>query len=78
MEHRICFEVQGIARDEHGNPATAGLSISVDLPIEVPYDELAASVDIPTLLKATCLDGFATPDDVRIITPEEHDERYGD
>lgn len=77
MKHRICFEVQGIARDEHGNPAPAGLCITVDLAVDVPYEKLAASVDIPSLLKAACLDGIATPEDVRIISPEEYDEEYG-
>lgn len=78
MEHRICFEVHGIARDEHGDPATAGLEIEVDLAVEVPYERLAASVDISNLLKATCLDGIAAPEDVRLITPKEYDKQYGD
>lgn len=77
IPHRICFEIQGIAHDENGAPAPTGLCITVAFPLQIPYEKLAECVNIPGVLKMSCLDGIVSPEDVRIITPEEYDERYG-
>lgn len=45
--------------------------------MQIPYEKLAECVNIPGVLKMSCLDGIVSPEDVRIITPEEYDERYG-
>lgn len=75
---RVCFEVDGIAEDEHGKPCPAGLQIDLgETSIAVPYDELAESIDIPGLLELAGL-AFISVSDVRIITPEEYDEKYGE
>lgn len=76
---RICLEVQGIAEDKDGNPCPAGIAITVgETEKEIPYEKLAANLNIPEVLKLAWLDGVATPDDVTIITPEQYDEKYGD
>ena len=76
---RICMEVEGLSKDEQGNPAPAGLELDLgESKGEIPYEELTEGLNIPALLKVTFLDRFAKPEDVRIITPEDYDERYGD
>ena len=78
---RLCFEVDGLAEDEHGNPGPCGLAMTIEIEnLDEPpaYEKLAAAVNIPGVLKEFCLDGIVKPEDVRIITPEEYEERYGD
>lgn len=80
---RVCFEVQGLARDADGNACPGGLSISLG---ELPDDEMHAEltkklmerVDVAAILRATPLYGLVNPSDYRVITPEEFDEKYGD
>ncbi len=81
MKIRICFEVDGLAIDESGNPAPAGVSIALDAndDAKLPdYQELVKSIRKEGLLRMTCLDGLAQPDDVVFITPEEYDRKYGE
>lgn len=80
---RVCFEIQGLARDADGNACPGGLCISFG---ELPDDELCAEmiqkimnqVDVAAILRATPLCGLVKPSDCRVITPEEFDEKYGD
>lgn len=78
MKTKICFRVRGLAVDENGLPAPAGLCMEMetDKPIETPYEELAASIDKLALLRILCLEGIVSPDDVEIISPEEYDNEY--
>ena len=79
MKLRICFEINGLAEDEHGNPAPAGLAMSLgETEKQVDYQELTKNINIHSVLELTCLNGFVRPEDVKIITPEEYDEKYGD
>ena len=72
---RACFEIAGMAVDEHGNPAPAGLQIVLgESPKEWPYEDLMK--DHPTDAMARLLN--VKPEDITIITPQEYDERYGD
>lgn len=72
---RACFEIAGMAADENGNPAPAGLQITLGESIkEIPYEELIKSAD----LEAIAVMFHAKPEDITIITPQEYDERYGD
>lgn len=77
---RVCFEIlKGLAEDEQGNPTPCGGQIKIgESEKEFPYDKLTANLDIPTLLARIGLSQIVKPEDVRIITPEEYDERYGD
>lgn len=79
MKLRVCFEIDGLAEDEHGDPAPAGLDITFgEAEKQVDYQELVQNISIDGVLKFVCLDGIVRPEDVRIITPEEYDEKYGD
>lgn len=75
---RVCFEVDGIAVDEHGEPCPAGLQIDFgETSKTIPYEELTKNINIPELLKVAGL-SFISASDVRVITPEEYDEKYGE
>ena len=72
---RACFEIAGMAEDENGNPAPAGLQITLGESLkEIPYEELKKSADI----EAIAVMFHVKPEDITIITPQEYDERYGD
>lgn len=79
MNLRICFEIYGLAEDEHGDPASAGLAITLgETNKDVDYQEFVQKISIDSVLKLVSLDNIVKPEDVRIITPEEYDEKYGD
>ena len=80
---RICLEVNGLAEDEHGNPHPAGICLEMEYPGEQAitkekYKELMNQVPISGILKVAYLDSVVSPENCRIITPEEYDERYGE
>lgn len=78
MKLRICFEADGLAVDVDGNPAPAGLTMTLgEIEKQVDYWEFIKTISIADILKLACLDGIVKPADVRIITPEEYDEKYG-
>lgn len=75
---RACFEIDGIAEDENGLPCPAGLQIDFgECSKDVPYEELTANMNIPAILRLLHLE-HAPVSAVRIITPEEYDEEYGE
>ena len=79
MKLRICFEINGLGMDEEGNPAPVGLGMVLgETEKKIDYWEFARNISIEGVLRVTCLDGIVKPEDVRIITPEEYDEKYGD
>lgn len=81
---RVCFEVQGLAIDERGNPAPAGMEFTIG---EVPDEKYEAAMKSVKAVKAldilhfVGLDSFASEykeSDFRLISPEEYDHEYGD
>ena len=79
MKLRICFEIDGFGIDEEGKPAPVGLAMALsETERQVDYQELTSAIKIDGVLKMTCLDGIVKPEDVKIITPEEYEEKYGD
>ena len=75
---RICFEVNGIAEDEEGFPAPAGMQIDFgEIDKDVDYSEITKDLNISGILAYVGLDHRVSPDAVKIIPPEEYDERYG-
>lgn len=78
MKIRVCFELS--TRNEAGNvDSTFGLSMTIgESDKEIDYQELTASINKEGVLRTTCLDSIVKPEDMRIITPEEYDEKYGD
>ena len=81
MKVRICVQIDGLAVDESGHPAPAGLEISMDVNnacVLPNYQELTQSVRKEGVLRLTGLDGFVKPEDMEFITPEEYDLWYGD
>lgn len=80
---RICLEAYGIAEDEQGNPRPAGICLEIEYTggeaiSPERYKEIMDRVSIPEVLEAASLDSFVSPEDCRMITPEEYDERYGE
>ena len=79
MKLQVFFEIDGLAEDEHGNPDPAGLAMTLgETEKQVDYQEFVQNINIDGVLKLVCLDGIVRPETVRIITPEEYDEKYGD
>ena len=78
-ELRVCFEINGFAEDENGNPCPAGLQMNIgNANKEIEYEKLTENIDIEKVIEYAGLSGIVKPEDVRIITPEEYDERFGD
>ena len=80
---RICLEADGLAEDEHGNPCPVGICLEMEYPEEKAispekYKEGLNHVSIPAVLKAAGLDNIVKPENCRLITPDEYDERYGE
>ena len=76
---RVCFEVDGLAQDENSNPCPAGLEITlIGSKSTVPYEQLASSINLDAVLRYFCLSELIGPENIRVITPEEYDEKYGD
>ena len=79
MKLMLFFEIDGLAEDKYGEPAPAGLTITLgETEKQVDYQKLVQNISIDGVLKLVCLDGIVGPEDVRIVTPEEYDEKYGD
>ena len=78
MKIRVYFEL--CTRDEAGAVAdTFGLAMTIaESDREVDYKKLTASINKEGVLRTTCLDSIVKPEDMKIITPEEYDEKYGD
>ena len=78
MDIRICFEL--CTRDENGDiDSMLGLAMTIgESDGEIDYPKLVASINKEGILQTTCLDGIVKPEDMKIITPEEYDEKYGD
>ena len=78
MRLRVCLEVDGIGMDENGKPCATGLQLDFgETTKEVPYEDLVKNLNVFEVLKVAGL-GFVSASDVRIITPEEYDEKYGE
>lgn len=82
-KYRICFEIEGLAEDEIGNPYPGGLCLTLGEdtdPEATPeeYAELVDHISIEGVLKVAMLDGLYTPADCRLISLEEYDRKYGE
>ncbi len=78
MEIRVCFELS--SRNESGNiDSTFGLAMTIDeSEKEIDYQKLMSSINKDSVLRIACLDGIVMPEDMKVITPEEYDLKYGD
>ena len=75
---RICFEIDGMAEDEHGEPCPTGLQLDLgEVDLSISYEELTRKIDCHKLLEHVCLKHIPESN-VRVITPEEYDEKYGE
>lgn len=75
---RICFELK-----VNTDPEVGGFPVGLQLTIpnakeDLPYEKLTQGLNLAAVLHEFGLDKIARPEDLRIITPEEFDERYGD
>lgn len=76
---RICLEIDGLGEDGNGNPCPAGAQITLgETEKNIDYHELTKDLNIHGILKMMYLDAKFRPENVRVITPEDYDERYGD
>lgn len=80
---RICLEVPGLAEDESGEPCPGGVCLTIgdDNAEEITGDaylSLMKEINIAEVLKMACLDGLCKPEDCRLLTPGEYDEKYGE
>lgn len=68
-QRRICFSIAG----------DFGAAMSFDTDTEVPYEELAKSVDKEKLAELLCLEALGyTASDIEIIPPAQYDEEFGE
>lgn len=78
-ELRFCFEVYGLAKDDSGDPCPVGMALSfgnVSTATHFDYNKLAESISIPAFLNLAGLSDVIKPEDVKVISPEEYDEKY--
>lgn len=74
---RVCFEIKDAAVDEYGNPAPAGMSVTLgETEKEIDYTQLTKGINKEAFLKAFGLEEI-DPNAMRLITPEEYDKTYG-
>lgn len=74
---RICFEVEDAATDEKGNPAPAGMCVTIgETEKEIDYTELTKGLNTEAFLEAFGLD-YMDLNRIRLISPEEYDRIYG-
>lgn len=68
-ECRICFEVAG----------AFGMQVKFKARPKEPYEEIAKSINKEKVAEALRLSDLGyTAADIRVITPEEYDEKYGE
>lgn len=71
---RVCFEIAGMAEDDQGHPAPAGMEVCMGESLkEYPYEKLTKGIDYDAIANLLHVDRK----DITVITPEEYDERYG-
>lgn len=78
MDSIIYVEIMGMAADEDGYPAKAGMEINIgDISQgrKIPYDALVSAINLPALFAQFGLD--FDPNDIKVITPEVYSEEYG-
>lgn len=75
---KLFFEINGIGEDENGNPCAAAMSIDLGAQItDVDYWTVANSVDLSKLAAFFQL-GYVTAQDIRVLSPEEYEQKYGE
>lgn len=75
---RLCFEADGLAQDENGKPCSVGMEFMIPgAKKEIPYEKLTSGLDLDHVLEFLGLSEIIGPENVRVITPEEYDKRYG-
>ena len=80
---RICLEVPGLAEDENGDACSGYVCLTTgdDDADEIAgdaYRDLMSGINIAEVLKMACLDNFCKPEECRLLTPEEYDEKCGE
>ena len=74
---RVCFEAN-VCMDPNEGSFPVGLQLRIpDAKRQVPYDELTRGLDPMVVIREFGLEEILRPEDVRVITPDEFDERYG-
>ena len=82
MKHDVSlyFKVLGAAQDKDGNPAYAGMKITIgSTDKNIPYSEIVKKTTDNVkrlILNPIPFDGIK-PKDMIVITPEEYEREYG-
>ena len=74
---RVCFEAYGLNWDADGKPVPVGLEMTI--PGEkkmIPYEQLTGGINLAAVVETVGLKGIVRPEDLRVITQEEYDEKY--
>ena len=75
---KVCFEAYGLNCDADGNPVPVELQMTIPGAKKmVPYEQLTSSLNLAAVIELLGFKGIIQPQDLRIITPEEFDERFG-
>lgn len=77
---RICMRVHGLAVDDNGEPADAGLQMDFGKSSSknpISYEKLVAALNVEAFLQNLGLDKAVSASDVEFITPEEYDSEFG-
>lgn len=76
---RICFEISELGVDENGLPCPGGMQIELgETEKAINYAEVTKNLDIPGILTHFGLKQIIKPENVRVISTEEYDKRFGD
>ena len=75
---RFCFEIKDLSTSEDGAPCPTGMQIELgETEKIIDYAEITKDLDIPGILKHFGLQQIIKPENVRVISPEEYDKRFG-
>lgn len=78
---QICMVVEGLARDEAGEPCPGMVSLQLGADDGQPitgdaYWALVQTIGIPAVLEQAGLAGMVQPSQCRFISPEEYDRGW--
>lgn len=78
---RICLEVQGLWRDDHGTPCPAAICVTLgdtqdEEMTDAEYKKFLSRITIEEVLQLVYLDERISPAACRLITPAEYDRDY--
>ena len=75
---KVFFEAYGLNFDDDGNPVPVGLEMTIPGAKKmIPYEQLTGNINLAAVIDVLGLKGIVRPEDLKVITPEEYEEKYG-